>query len=179
MEIQYQITARDIELSDELKDDITRRIEKLTDFYNRISRCRVVVEVPHRHKHEGNLYNVRIDMKVPRSELVVKREAGQDLNAAVRDAFDAARRKLEDYARRQRGDVKQRESAPHARVSALFPDEGYGFLTTPDGRELYFHEHSVLNGEFKCLRIGTEVRYAEEEGEKGPQASTVAVAGKS
>jgi ribosomal subunit interface protein len=179
MEIQYQITARDIELSDEIKDDIARRIEKLGDFYQRISRCRVVVEVPHRHKQEGNLYNVRIDMKVPGSELVIKREASQDLNAALRDAFDAARRRLEDYARRQRGDVKQREGTPHARVSALFFDEGYGFLTTQDDRELYFNENSVLNDEFKHLKVGTEVRYAEEEGEKGPQASTVAVVGKS
>ncbi|HHT9123278.1 MAG TPA: cold-shock protein, partial [Candidatus Wunengus sp. YC63] len=94
---------------------------------------------------------------------------------SIRDAFHDARRKLEDFARRQRGDVKHHEEPTHARISALFPDKGYGFLTTPDGREVYFHEHSVLNRKFKQLEIGIEVRFAEEMGEKGPQASSVTV----
>jgi cold shock CspA family protein len=63
-------------------------------------------------------------------------------------------------------------------VSKLFPDEGYGFLETPDGREVYFHRNSVLGADFDRLSIGTEVRFAEEEGEKGLQASTVTVVGK-
>jgi cold shock CspA family protein len=62
-------------------------------------------------------------------------------------------------------------------VNRLFPEEGYGFLETPDGREIYFHRHSVLYPGFDRLAIGTEVRFVEEPGEKGPQASTVAIAG--
>jgi cold shock CspA family protein len=61
-------------------------------------------------------------------------------------------------------------------VVRLFPQEGYGFLQAPDGREIYFHEKSVLKGAFGRLKVGDEVRYAEELGEEGPQASTVAVA---
>jgi cold shock CspA family protein len=57
-------------------------------------------------------------------------------------------------------------------------NEGYGFLMTPDGRELYFHRHSVLHDDFERLAVGTEVRFEEEEGEKGPQASTVQVVNK-
>src|SRR4030043_380004 len=98
-----------------------------------------------------------------------------DLAEAIRDAFDAARRKLEDFARKQRGDVKQHETLPHARISALFLDKGYGFLTTVDNREIYFHEHSIVNRDFGHLKVGMEVRFVEEEGEKGPQASTVTV----
>jgi cold shock CspA family protein len=60
-------------------------------------------------------------------------------------------------------------------VSRLFPEAGYGFLETPDGRELYFHRHSVLHPGFDHLALGTEVRFAEELGEKSPQASTVAI----
>lgn len=177
MKLQLQITARNIELSEWAKAEITRRAEKLDSFYDQIMRCRVVVEVPHRHHHEGVLHNVRIELRVPGAELVIKREPHEDLEVAIRDAFDAARRQVEDFARKHRGDVKHHEKAPHARITALFPDKGYGFLSTPDGREIYFHEHSVLNHEFKQLKIGTEVRFVEEEGLKGPQASTVTVVG--
>ncbi|MBI5212535.1 MAG: HPF/RaiA family ribosome-associated protein [Nitrospirae bacterium] len=175
MKLDLQITAHNIELSDFAREDIREKAEKLDKFYDRIMRCRVVVDVPHRHKHEGILYDVHIYMTVPGSEIIVKREPGEDLTIAIRDAFDAARRKLEDFVRRQRGDVKHHEEIPPARITALFPDKGYGFLTTPDGREIYFHENSILNKDFNKLSIGTEVRFAEEQGEKGPQASTVTV----
>lgn len=175
MKLPLQITARNLELPEAVKEVIRDKAERLDKYYTQIMRCRVVVEVPHRHHHEGILYNVHIDMTVPGAELVVKREPNKDLDVAIRDAFDAARRKLEDFARRQRGDVKHHEEVSHARISALFPDKGYGFLTTPDGQEIYFHEHSVLNYDFKHLEIGMEVRFVEEQGEKGPQASTVTI----
>ncbi len=178
MKIDLQITARNFELTDLIREQIREKVEKLDSFYSDIMRCRVVVEVPHRHKHKGILYDIHIYMTVPGGEIVVKRESNEDIYVAIRDAFDAARRKLEDYSRKQRGDVKQREEIPYARVSSIFSDKGYGFLTTSDGREIYFHENSVLNSDFKHLKVGTEVHFAEEQGEKGPQASTVRVAGK-
>jgi cold shock CspA family protein len=98
---------------------------------------------------------------------------------AIRDAFDAARRRLEDYARKQRGDVKVYEQLPLAQVQKIFPQQGYGFLETTDGREIYFHRNSVLHPGFDGLAIGTKVRFAEELGQEGPQASSVAIAGTS
>jgi ribosomal subunit interface protein len=177
MEIPLQITSRNVELTDAIKSEILLNAEKLDKFYNRIMRCRVVVESPHRHKHKGKLYDVHIIMTVPGAELVVKREPNADMYVAIRDGFHAARRELEDFARRQRGDVKHHEKAPRARarISALFLHEGYGFLTTPDDRDIYFHQNSVINRDFGHLKVGMEVRFAEEEGEKGPQASTVTV----
>jgi len=175
MKIPLQITTRNLDLAEVFKEEIRNKAEKLDKFYDQIMRCRVVVEVPHRHSHEGILYKVHIHMTVPGTELVVERELAEDLEVAIRDAFDAARRKLEDFARRQRGDIKQHEQAPHAYISALFPDKGYGFLTTPDNREIYFHEHSVLNHDFKHLKVGMKVRFVEEQGVKGPQASSVTV----
>lgn len=177
MKIDLQITAHNFELTELIREQIKERAEKLDSFYSRIMRCRVVVEVPHRHKHKGILYDVRIHMTVPGGELAIKREPNEDIYVAIRDAFDAARRQLEDYSRKQRGNVKQREEIPYARVSAIFSDKGYGFLTTSDGREIYFHKNSVFNSDFKHLKIGTEVHFAEEQGEKGPQASTVKVIG--
>jgi len=74
--------------------------------------------------------------------------------------------------------VKAHATPPHGRVIRLFPDQGYGFIAAPDGRELYFHRNSVLSGGFEKLEVGSEVSYAEEEGEKGPQASTVKPVGR-
>ncbi|HHT9159905.1 MAG: HPF/RaiA family ribosome-associated protein [Planctomycetota bacterium] len=171
MILPLQITSRNLELTEPIKADIHEHAEKLDKYYNHIMSCRVAVEaMPNR-----SLYNVRIDMTVPGVELVVKRDPNTDLYIAIRDAFHDARRELEDFARRQRGDVKHHEEPLHARVSALFPDKGYGFITTLDGREIYFHEHSVRNTDFKQLKIGMEVRYGEEMGEKGPQANYVKV----
>jgi cold shock CspA family protein len=176
MQLPLQITARDVSLSEAAEFDIRVKAENLDTYYDGIVRCRVVVEGPGLH-HRIGPYAVRIDLSVPGAELVIDRQTHEDLYVAIRDAFDAARRRLEDYARRQRGDVKLHETAPHARVLRLFPEEGYGFLETSDGGEVYFHRNSVLPPGFDHLEIGTEVRFAEEQGEQGPQASTVAIMG--
>jgi ribosomal subunit interface protein len=176
MQLPLQITARDISLSEAAEDDIRAKAANLDTYFDGIMGCRVVVEGPVRHHRKGP-FTVRIDLSVPGAELVVDRHADADLYVAIRDAFDAVRRRLEDYARRQRGTVKSHEETSRARVSRLFPEEDYGFLETPDGREIYFHRHSVLHPGFDRLAIGAEVRFVEELGEKGPQASTVAIAG--
>ncbi|GBE04581.1 MAG TPA: HPF/RaiA family ribosome-associated protein [Nitrospirae bacterium] len=175
MEIPLQITARNLELSEEIKSEIHQKAEKLDKFYSRIVRCRVVVASPNLRRREGKLFKVNIDITVPGAELVVKREPDEDIRVAIRNSFSAARRKLEDYARRQRGDVKHHEETPLARVSSIFSKEGYGFITTPDDREIYFNKNSVLNHDFKRLKVGMKVRFAEEQGQEGPQASSVTV----
>lgn len=175
MEIPLQITSRNLELSDAIESKIRLAAGKLDKIYDRIMRCRIIVESPHRHHHQGRLYNVCIHVTLPGSELVVKRAPHEDLYVSIRDSFNAARRKLEDFSRQQRGDVKHHAEAPQANISALFPEKGYGFLITPENLEIYFHEHSVINRDFKHLKVGMKVRFEETEGEKGPQASTVAV----
>ena len=178
MQVPVQITQRNVSISEDAQSRIREKAAWLERYYDRITGCRVVVEAPHRHQHQGLLYNVQINLTVPGTELVVKREANEDLKAAIRDSFDAARRQLEDHVRRRRGQVKVHPGVPRARVVKIFRDEGYGFLETPDGREIYFHENSVTNGGFARMEVGLDVHYAEEEGIKGPQASTVRPTGK-
>ena len=206
MKIPLKITFRDMPPSPAIEDNIRERAAKLDSLFDGIMSCRVTVEAPHRRHHKGKAYVVRIDMTVPGGELVVNRApkrleaakashpdelekdlaeshepskhaAHEDIYVAIRDAFNAAGRKLQDFARRRRGKIKVHESAPVARVARLFPIEDYGFLETADGREIYFHKNSVLQPGFERLEVGTEVYYSEELGEKGPQASTVRVAG--
>ncbi len=178
MQRPLQITARDFALTPASEAEIREKVAMLERFYERISGCHVIVEGTVDHHHRGGPFKVRVDMTLPGTELSVNRRDEDDLAIAIRSAFDAARRKLQDYARKQRRDVKTVEAPPRAHVSQLFALEGYGFLTTEDGREVYFHRNSVLNEGFDRLKVGTEVRFAEEMGDEGPQASSVAIAGK-
>jgi ribosomal subunit interface protein len=183
MEHPIQITFRGLEPTEALRRSVEERAEKLEQFFDKIESCRIIVEAPHRHHREGNLYHVRVRLTVPGEELVVARDPPEhaqheDIYLAINDAFKETTRRLEDYVRRRRGQVKRHRGPPHARVARIFPDDGYGFLETADGREIYFHENSVLDGAFRRLRVGVEVRFAEEAGEKGPQASTVTLVGK-
>lgn len=115
MSLPVQITFRGIEPSAAIEAKIREKVEGLDACYSRITRCRVVVETPHRHQQHGKLYHVRIDIAVPDAELVVSRnpqehQAHQDVFIAIRDAFHAARRQLEEYARRRRGETKAHEA---------------------------------------------------------------------
>ncbi len=74
--------------------------------------------------------------------------------------------------------VKAHEVPPHGRISELFADDGYGQIETADGRSVYFHQNSVLNDKFSELDVGTEVRFSKEQGDEGPQASSVRLVGK-
>ena len=183
MKYPVQIAFHNLPHDEGIESSIRAHAEWLENYHDRIMSCRVVVDRPHSHHKEGNLCQVRIDLKVPGGELAVKREPSQhadsqDLDFMIRDAFDEARRQLEDFARRRRGEVKAHAPLPHARVVRVFPEPGYGFLETPDGRELYFHRNSVVKAHFEDLRVGTEVRFVEQLGDKGPQASTVTPVGR-
>jgi len=112
MQSALQITMRSIPHSDTLEGYIRQKAAKLENFYPHVVGCRVVVDIPHRHKHQGRMFDVRLDITVPGGELVVNREADGDVYVALRDAFDAARRQIADYGRRQRGDVKTHAEPP-------------------------------------------------------------------
>lgn len=102
-----QITFRNIPHSDSLEDAILRRIKRLEKRGGRIISCRIVIDRPqHRHR-QGDLYCVRIDVRVPGAELIVNRDpednhAHEDAYVAIRDAFDAMKRQIEDYSRKKR-----------------------------------------------------------------------------
>jgi cold shock CspA family protein len=118
---------------------------------------------------------VGIRLTLPGKELAVEHQAQEDLSVAIREAFDAARRQLQDYVRELRGAVKTHEAMAVGRIIRLEPSLDYGFLETPDGREIYFHRNSVVGSDFDKLAMGVGVRFSEEEGDRGPQASSVIV----
>ena len=175
MKTPLQITFRDIDHSDAIEAHIRDKAAKLETFFEPIMSCRVVVEMPHQHKHQGKAFNVRLDIGVPGSEIVVNRDRHEDVYVALRDAFDAARRQLEDYGHRLR-----RETKAHAReytglVTRLNPDEAYGFIRRADGSELYFSFDNLVNVGFDQLKEGDEVKFIEEMAAEGPQAKRVSI----
>jgi ribosomal subunit interface protein len=183
MQIPLQVSFRNMDPSPAVERRIRSKAAKLERFHGRIVGCTVVVEAPHRQHRKGKLYNVRVDISLPGKDVVVDRakpldHSHEDVYVAIRDAFDAATRRLEDHARRRRGEVKSRAAQPHGKVARLFDD--YGFIAMSDGEEIYFHRNSVTGDAFDALEEGSEVSLvvADKEGIEGPQASTVRPVGK-
>ncbi len=107
MDIPLQISLHGIGHSDALYNSIRERAGKLERFHEHIVSCRVVLELGARHARQGKQVNVRIDLKVPGGELAVTREHDEDVQVALREAFDAARRQLEDHVREKRDARRQ------------------------------------------------------------------------
>ena len=199
--IPTKITFRGLDDTDALETEIRERVAWLEQFYAGIVGCRVLVELPHRHRHDGRHFHVRIEMTVPgASPIVISHEPSlhaplKDVEApalhkdaeiesvhryasvTIREAFDAARRRLQDVAREQRGAVKVHEVPLHGTVAELSRERGFGIIQADEER-VYFNRASVLDDAFDDLAVGALVAFVQEHGEKGPQASTVRLLGK-
>ena len=121
MQAPLQVTFRGFPHSEAVEQNVREKSEKLEQYFDKIVGCQVVVEAEHHHKHQGNLYHVRIELKVPNKTLVINREhhdnhAHEDVYVVIRDAFNAAKRQLEDYSRVMRGDVKRHHQEEQASV---------------------------------------------------------------
>lgn len=185
MQIPLELTFRGVEKTETIEHYIRERTQKLEQVCDHIVSCRVTVEHPQQHQRAGSPFRVRVDVRVPPGhELVVRRESSEgdihdSLRQVLREAFDAMRRQVRGLAERQRGDVKAHWAEEETGIVVrLLREEGYGFLRTPDGEEVYFHRNSVLHDGFDRLEAGTGVRVAVEEGEEGLQASTVEIVDK-
>lgn len=175
MTVPLAITYRDLESTPAIEAFVRRWVDKLETIYPRIERCEVVIERPHQHRHQGQPFHVRVSLAVPGPDVTISRDhaldgAHEDVYVAIRDAFRAARRKLEDHARLMRHDVKTAVAPAHGRVTYVDVEGQWGYLES-EGRQIYFHRHSVLDAE--PLAVGDEVRFHEEPGDKGPQASSL------
>jgi ribosome-associated translation inhibitor RaiA len=129
MQTQTRITFLGIASSEALEAAVREEAAALERYFNGITSCHVTVSEPHRHQHRGRLYRVKIHVGVPGTELVVghgdgARHGHEDPYVAVRESFAVARRELEDYARRLRGDVKHHDEKPPGRTTRPVSPEG-------------------------------------------------------
>ncbi len=181
MQLPLEITWRGTEPRPHLNTFIRRRAAHLNRFADRINRCSVVIERQHEHPQLGSGWRVRLEMTLPPGhQIVVAKESWQgtvrdDLYSVVKDAFGAARRQIKRLSEVRRGGVKRHfEQELEGIITRLLP-QGYGFLTTNEGREIYFHKNAVVEMDFEDLKLGMGVALNEQPGEKGPQASSVRV----
>lgn len=185
MDTPLQIVFDGMESSGDIRAQIEDKAAGLERFYDHIIAGRVIVRRINRRHQTGPIYGLTIEINVPGKKLVVSRDPGDRerhevyVAPLINDAFHAMTRQLEDYGRKQRGDVKAHDVPLQGRVSNLFPDEGYGFITLADGREIYFHKNSVVAPAFDDLEKETPVRVVidREESPIGPQATTVQAIG--
>lgn len=156
METPLEITFRNLDHSDAVEAKVREKVAKLEQVYDRITSCRVMIEALNRQHTKGNLFHVTIEVGVPGKQVIVDRNSGkdpahEDIYVALRDAFNAARRRLDDHARKRSGRVKTHEVPPHGKIVRLNGFEGYGFIETSDGREIYFHRNSLVDSDRKSV----------------------------
>jgi cold shock CspA family protein/ribosome-associated translation inhibitor RaiA len=186
MQVPVTMSFRNIRKSAAIEDLIRKQAAKLERVCDHIVSCRIAAEKPQEHQKSGSPFRVRIDVTVPpEHELVVSREAGEgdlheQLPTVIRDAFGAMRRQLKKLVEKQQGHVKAHPAQELSGVVIrLFREQGYGFIKSLDGGEIYFHKNSLPGDGFERLEVGTGVQWVEEQGDKGPQATTVRIIDKS
>ena len=179
MQEPLQIAFHNMESSPALERRVRELFGKLERYYDGIVGARVVIEAPHKQAHKSTL-GISISIGVPGRDIVVKREQRiheADHNVWVlTEAFEAAARQVEEYARIRRREVKAQEpEQQYARVVRLYPEQDYGFIETREQQNLYFHRAVVRDDRFDELEVGSEVLYrlADDEGSMGPMASAI------
>lgn len=180
MQTSPRIDFQGMDASQEYRERILKHIAHVEGRYGRLTSCRVVVKAPSGRHRTGGQYEINIHLSLPDGrEVAVERtphqdERFQDFDFALNDAFNRASRQLQDQVRKMRGETKHHEASHIGVVTILVPDQDCGFLESADGREVYFHRHSVQGPGFDRLKVGQRVNFFEEEGDKGPQASRIA-----
>jgi cold shock CspA family protein/ribosome-associated translation inhibitor RaiA len=184
MQTAPELIFHDVNRSAWVENYILERVQRLDKFAEGITSCRVSLTQEQASHHKGNRYSLLVEVRTPPNhDLAAKkakivRDMQTQLPALINLAFGAIERQLKKTAQLRRGEVKHQEVNFHGIVEKLF-DEGYGFLRAVDGdREVYFHRNSVLHGDFERLAIGTEVRFTPQDGDDGPQASSVQIVAK-
>jgi cold shock CspA family protein/ribosome-associated translation inhibitor RaiA len=185
MQTAPELIFHDVDRSAWVESYILERVQRLERFADGITSCRVTLTQEQASHHKGNRYSVMVETRMPPNHDLAAKKAKvihdmpQQLPALINLAFGALERKLKKTAQLRRGETKSRDNGEsHGIVEKLF-DEGYGFLReVGDERQVYFHRNSVLHDDFERLAVGTEVRFTPQEGDDGPQASSVQIVAK-
>src|SRR3954462_11054938 len=180
MQVAPEVIFKGIDRSAWVENYVAERLGHLEKFLQDITRCHVTLAREQSSQKKGNRYSVMVEVRMPRQHDLAVRKQKQihdmqtQLPAVINEAFGAMEKQLKKTKALRRHEEKRHDREPRGLVAKLFAEEGYGFIRTLDGtQELYFHRNSVLHDDFERLSVGTEFSFAPEEGEMGPQASSV------
>jgi cold shock CspA family protein/ribosome-associated translation inhibitor RaiA len=170
--LDIHIAGQKVEILPEWREKIEAELGRLQTHYSGpILHARVEV-IGTAHHHLG-AFEVHLVVNVPGDVITVIRQGGVVVPLLV-EAFDALDRRLEEHSRVVQQKVKAHEEfARHGRIVRLFPDREYGFIEAEDGLEVYFHANALKKGSFNNLNPGMAVKFGQEEGNEGPQATWV------
>ena len=172
------IVWKNIDKSETIEQTVRARADELERLCPRIVALHVFIEEPRRREWRGDLLSIRIRIGVPDDYLTVDHnlhtpQRHEEMSIAVAAAFDAARRRVEDYLRARRGQARIEELWPMGEVVRLSRPQRDGVVRTAEGREIHFNAQVVLHGAYDLLEIGGRVRFVEQAGDNGPRASSV------
>lgn len=174
--MEVQVESRNVEVRKSWSEKIEEEKERLTRHHpGLVHHLRVTIEGTTHHKAGG--YELRLVASVPNDTVVVKRK-GETVRPLLVDAFDTLGLQLKELQRKRRQTTKVQESASapgEGVIKRIFPGESYGFIATPQGQEIYFHENALKDLTLDQLAEGDSVRFGEGDGDKGPCAVWVKV----
>lgn len=170
--LDVHIEGQHLEILPEWREKIEEELTRVQKHsFAPILHARVALIGTGHHRHGA--FEIHLVAALPGATLTVTRQGGQVLPLIV-EAFDVLDRRLEEDSHiRQQKMKAHAEYAQPGQILQVFPEEGYGFLETPDGLEVYFHANALKKGTLKGLRVGQKVEFGLESGEKGPQATWV------
>lgn len=183
METEPRIVFENTEPSDAVKQRVLNGLDELERLHGRITAARVSLNVPPREHRKGYLYRASIHLMLPGGREIAASNkpqpgsAADDMHAAVNGAFAVVRRRLQEEKRVFDGKARAADGYEEiGQVIRLYPEDGYGFIVTPSGHEVWFSQKKVKHNAFRSMQIGTRVYFEEELGDQGPRATMVRVA---
>lgn len=170
--MDIHVEGQNLEILPEWREKIDEELNRVQEMYSTpILHGRVEI-IGTRH-HRLGAFEVHLIITVAGDTLTIMRQ-GELVPPLLIEAFDALSRRLLEHSRIQQREIKNHEEfSQQGKIIRLFPLDEYGFIEAEDGLEIYFHTNAVKKGKFEKLSLGTRVRFAFEEGEKGPQATWV------
>lgn len=178
MQVEPEITFRNFAPSARISERVSKELARLESHYPRITACKIVVEGGQRRRHTGDLAHVRLHLVLPGGREVAvssmqdDKGAHADVMVAIRDAFAAAASQLKTIKPDPRHDATF-ETRQAGQVARFLAGERAGFIRGADGVDHYFHENEATNARFDSFRVGDDVTFIPDEGEKGPLARAV------
>ena len=170
------IESRSVEMTPRWKAEIEERMTALDAGHHDLLHCRATLTKNRHHKKDARVAETLIVVSLPGRHTITARKQEKTFEESIRAAFAAVETELQRYRGKRAATEVRTEPVPPLRgvICKLFPKEGYGFILSDGGGEVYFHQHALQKLKFDDLTDGIEVAFNMEAGEKGPQATVVA-----